>query len=702
MKTKDLEHLINKAFDGDTESQDQLRNVVIGMNDFLIELVPVLKKMAVNDHTGTLGGEYRDLSKEAAVAVNSLRERLLHITGSIEKISVGDVSEYEDYRKIGRRSDQDRIVPAFIKCLGSLNALANDANILAKAAVEGKLATRADASKHEGEYRKIIEGVNATLDSLIGPLKTAADYVDKIGSGMIPSKITAVYYGDFDILKSNLNRCIDGLQGLVEANAVLARMAVNDHTVGIEGTYLGIFNEVKTNVNLVRTRVNHVAESLERIGNGDVSEYEDYKKIGRRSEHDKLVPGFIKTLGSLNALVNDANMLAKAAVEGRLETRADATKHLGEYRKVVEGVNATLDAVIQPVNEAIRIAEAYARCDFSVRVDEKLNVAGDFIKFKEALNQVGIEVSKAIMLINNQVGELMASAEEAQASLEEISSGSEQIARNAQMVNDNAVKGSEGIEQISKVMGDLSAAVEEVASSMESVANLAKETNKLSSEGANLANKADQSMNHIGDSAKIVDINITEINSKMNEIGKIVGLIRDLANQTNLLALNAAIEAARAGEAGRGFAVVAAEVKSLAQESRGSAESIASMIGDLQDKSKKATEAVVVASTQVEQGGKDVAEALKSFNQIVQSIGKISSSTDEVSKAAEQQAASVEEISASVIEVAGLVEGAAKEASNAAAITEEASASIMEINKVVENVNAIASRVSQEMEKFKV
>jgi methyl-accepting chemotaxis protein len=526
--------------------------------------------------------------------------------------------------------------------------------------------------------------------------------VNKIGAGTIPPKITARYNGDFDVLKNNLNRCIEGLKGLEEANTVLGRMAMNDHTKGIEGNYLGIFEEVKNSINTVRTRINHVADSLERIGNGDVGEYEDYKKIGKRSENDKLVPGFIKTLGALNALVNDAESLAKAAVEGRLATRADAAKHMGEYRKVVEGVNETLDAVIQPLNEAITVSDAYSRADFSVRFSEDIHVAGDFVKFKEALNKVGIEVSKAIMVINNQVTELMASAEEAQASLEEISSGSEQIARNAQMVNDNAMKGNQGIEQVSKVMGDLSAAVEEVASSMESVAQLAKDTNKLSTEGASLANKADQSMIAIGESAKVVDVNINEINAKMNEIGKIVGLIRDLANQTNLLALNAAIEAARAGEAGRGFAVVAAEVKSLAQESRGSAESIASMIGDLQDKSKKATEAVNLASVQVEQGGKDVAEALKSFNQIVQSIGKISSSTDEVSRAAEQQAASVEEISASVIEVSSLVEGAAKEASNAAAITEEASASIMEINKVVENVNAIAARVSQEVDKFKV
>jgi hypothetical protein len=65
----------------------------------------------------------------------------------------------------------------------------------------------------------------------------------------------------------------------------------------------------------------------------------------------------------------------------------------------------------------------------------------------------------------------------------------------------------------------------------------------------------------------------------------------------------------------------------------------------------------LIVSVQVGLGGTDIAEALKSFNQIVQSVGTISSSTDEVSRAAEQQDASVEEISASVIEVSALVGG---------------------------------------------
>ena len=98
----------------------------------------------------------------------------------------------------------------------NLKALIADANMLSRAAIEGKLATRADASKHQGDFRKIVQGVNDTLDAVITPLNVAATYVDRIAKGDIPAKITDSYNGDFNVIKNNLNTCIESLSGLVE------------------------------------------------------------------------------------------------------------------------------------------------------------------------------------------------------------------------------------------------------------------------------------------------------------------------------------------------------------------------------------------------------------------------------------------------------------------------------------------------------
>lgn len=584
----------------------------------------------------------------------------------------------------------------------AVGALIDDGILLTESTGKGELSIRADASRHKGDFKRIIEGFNGTLDELIRRLRIASDAVSKIGMGVIPERITAEAYGEFKDLNKNLNACIDGLEGLVEANATLKRMAVNDHSKGMEGNYLGLFGEVKTHVNTVRERVNHIAGSIEKIGAGDLSEYQEYRTIGRRSEQDRVVPGFVRTLEHLQMLTEDAGMLARAAVEGRLETRADASRHDGEYRKIVEGVNQTLDAVIEPVNEALRIANEFARYNFTARFDPNMRVAGDFVRIKDALDSIGISVTNAVRSINTQVTDLAASAEEAAASVEEVVSGAQQVADNAGKVSSNAEKGSHGLEQVLKAMEDLSAAVEEVTANTEAVATLANNANTLSKDGAELARKAEDGMVGITRSTTEVDQIIGEIKAEMDKIGKIVGLISDLASQTNLLALNAAIEAARAGDAGRGFAVVAAEVKSLAQESRTSAESIAEMIGGLKTKSEKAAVATASASKEVREGSAVLSETLNVFNKIVGDIEKITRSVEEVASASEEQAATVEEITASVHEVGSLVEGTASEAGDSAAASEETSAAIDEVRKIVENVNVIADTVSTEMSKFTV
>jgi methyl-accepting chemotaxis protein len=610
----DIPPKITDTYNGDFNEIKNCLNACIDGLQGLVEANNVLRRMAVNDHSKSVEGNYVGLFAEVKVHVNEVRDRLRGVTKQINEIAVGDVKELDELKRVGKRSEEDHLLPAIINCLEVVDRLIKDTALLAKAADEGKLDTRADVSRHVGEYKTIVQGINNTLDNVIGPLNVAAEYVDRISKGEIPAKITDNYNGDFNEIKNTLNACIDAINGLVA----------------------------------------------------------------------------------------DANMLAKAAVEGKLKTRADATKHQGDYRKIVEGVNATLDSVINPVNEALRMSIEFSKCNFAARVDENLHVEGDFVKFKDALNSIGIEVSKAVNIINQQIMELASNAEEANASVEEVSSGAEQIAKNAAGVSNNAERGNEGISQVLRAMEDLNQTVTDVAAKAEKVSQLTEDANQLSVKGTGLAEQAERGMQSITTSSNEVDKIIVDIKAEMDKIGKIVGLISDLANQTNLLALNAAIEAARAGEAGRGFAVVATEVKSLAQESRASAENIAEMIGTLQKKSMAAGEAVASSNREVKAGSEALSQTLRSFNDIARAIEDISKNVVEVASVSEEQAATVEEVTASVNEVHGMVQATAKDAMDAAAASEEASASIDQISKVIGGVNSIVDNVSKEMAKFRV
>ncbi len=123
-------------------------------------------------------------------------------------------------------NDTTSVMAAMKKMVDTIRALASDAGMLSEAAIAGKLATRADASKHQGDFQKIVSGVNETLDAVIGPLNVAAEYVDRISKGDIPPKITDTYNGDFNEIKNNLNACIDIMSGLLAETDKLVNATV--------------------------------------------------------------------------------------------------------------------------------------------------------------------------------------------------------------------------------------------------------------------------------------------------------------------------------------------------------------------------------------------------------------------------------------------------------------------------------------------
>jgi len=464
---------------------------------------------------------------------------------------------------------------------------------------------------------------------------------------------------------------------------------------------------IRSMVTYLKQSVDGVQKNISSLAKGDTTFSvtildADEHSASAREEFVKIGQAIEIARKAITQLVTDTNAIAQAAIAGDMKYRSDSSVHQGDYRAIIEGLNLTLDSIAVPIKEAMKIADNFANYNFTARFDPSIPIKGDWVQFKEALNNLGIQVSAAISQITKNVSELAASAEEANASVEEVISGSHQITTNTTLVSQNAEQGGDGISQVLKAMEDLNETVGAVSRKAESVSVASDESNKLTKEGIALAKQSDSAMGEITQTANEVDTIVTGINSQMDEIGKIVRLISDIASQTNLLALNAAIEAARAGEAGRGFAVVAAEVKSLAQDSRKSAENIADMIAALQTKAKQATEAMGKSTLSVKEGSSALEQTLIAFNKIADTIEEINKSIVDVASASEEQAASVEEVTASIQEVANLVKNTSDEAGNAAAATEEASASIDEIGRIMTGVVQIAENIAGEMSKFKV
>ncbi|HWQ65649.1 MAG TPA: methyl-accepting chemotaxis protein [Methanospirillum sp.] len=749
----DIPPQITDSYNGDFNEIKNNLNTCIGAVNLLVSDAKMLSDAAVKGALDTRADATRHQG-DFQIVVKGVNETLDAVIGPlnvaaeyVDRISKGDIppqitdSYNGDFNEIKNNLNQ---------CIDAVNFLVSDAAMLSDAAVKGKLDTRADAARHQGDFRKIVEGVNQTLDAVIGPLNVAAEYVDRISKGDIPPKITDSYNGDFNEIKNNLNQCIDAVNLLVADASMLSGAAVKGaldtraDATRHQGDFRKIVDGVNQTLDAVIGPLNVAAEYVDRISKGDIP-----PKItdSYNGDFNEIKNNLNQCIDAVNLLVRDAGMLSGAAIKGQLDTRADAARHQGDFRKIVDGVNQTLDAVILPLKEAMRMANEFASANFSARVDENLQVAGDYIVFKNSLNSIGIQiqgaikeiqriadqyasgnfaaefdrtlqisgdlatlkdglnaistdVSEVLSVVNSEMIHLKGQASHADRGIQDVSNGAGMIAKNADQTKMNAERSEDGITQVLRTMEDLTRTVSDVSSNAERVAELSHEANGLAKKGIGFAGRADDGMQSITRTSEQVDSIITEIRSQMNEIGKIVDLISDLANQTNLLSLNAAIEAARAGDAGRGFAVVAAEVKSLAQRSRQSAEHIADMISGLQKKSEQASTAMADAGKAVADGSIALTDTLSVFNQLSTSVEDITKNMEMVASATEEQAASFEEITASVNEMSNLVKETSKDALNSSATSEEALAVVDQITEVISEINRVVGTINNEMSRF--
>ena len=285
---------------------------------------------------------------EMAEVMDAFADELQKVViGTMNQISDGDVSA-----NIEEKDELDEITPALKRTIETIRNLIQEATRLSQAAVAGKLETRGNAEAFHGGFRDIVEGVNDTLDAVVGPLNIAAECVDKIGQGEIPDRITGSYQGDFDKLKQSINACIDGLGALEEGNRVLGLMRQNDLSQTIENQYHGIYGEIGEAINAVHGQLVYIVQIANHIEAGELSDLSELKAIGKRSENDTLIPSLVGMMENIVLLVEETRMMAQTAVEGELSFRGDQSKFAGEYAKVIIGFNQTLDAVIDPIREA--------------------------------------------------------------------------------------------------------------------------------------------------------------------------------------------------------------------------------------------------------------------------------------------------------------------------------------------------------------
>jgi len=527
------------------------------------------------------------------------------------KIAGGDMNVELD---VTARDETGQLQRAMTTMAAAIKALAADAGGLADAAVAGRLSTRADAARHQGEFRTIVEGMNDVINRLVGLLDSMpapAMIIDKDFSILYMNELGAKVAGKTQ-QQTLGNKCYDHFKtsDCRSERCACGRAIINGQVATSETDA-------------------HPMAGLDL----DIS----YSGVPIKDRQGNIIGAF--------EVVSDQTAVKKAArvadKQARFQTE-EVGKLLGNLAKLSIGDLAVDTAVAASDEDTTAIAQNFEKINGSLRQNiEALKGITDAAK-QVAQGNLMVELKKRsaeddlLESLQNMVGKLKEVVLEVQSAADNVAAGSQELSSSAQEMSQGATEQAAAAEEASSSM-------EQMSSNIRQNADNALQTEKIATKSAGDAQEGGKAVN--------------QTVGAMKEIAGKISIIEEIARQTNLLALNAAIEAARAGEHGKGFAVVASEVRKLAERSQKAAGEISQlssasveiaetaggmlgrMLPDIQ-KTAELVQEISAASREQDSGAEQINKAIQQLDQVIQQNAgaseEMSSTAEELSSQAEQ------------------------------------------------------------------
>ena len=474
-----------------------------------------------------------------------------------------------------------------------------------------------DASRYRGELRQMAQGINDLVAAHIAVKKMAISVVHEFGQGNFDAPMPQLP-GKKAFINDTIEQVRRNLKGLItQMNHMAAEHERGDIDVVVDASrFNGDFRTVAEGINgMVGAHITVKKQAMacfQAFGDGNF-DAPMVQLPGKKAFINRIIE---QVRSNLKALVEDTRTLADAASEGRLDVRADATRHAGDFRRIIEGINNTMDAIVEPIQEVQQVMACMEAGDMTRPVQG--HYAGSFAELKDAVNNTMTKLSRTI-------SDVMAAADALTAAAGQVSSTSQTLSQSA---------------------SEQAASVEETTASLQEMAASVKQNSENANITDGMASKA-ASEAVTGGSA------VTRTVEAMKSIASKISIIDDIAYQTNLLALNAAIEAARAGEHGKGFAVVAAEVRKLAERSQVAAQEIGQLAGSSVQLAEQAGNVLTQMVPTINRTSELVQEISAASGEQAAGVNQITTAMSHLNGATQQNASASEELSATAEELSG-------------------------------------------------
>jgi len=324
-------------------------------------------------------------------------------------------------------------------------------------------------------------------------------------------------------------------------------------------------------------------------------------------------------------------------------------------------------SITLPIAQALDAAEEIAEGNLT----RPIKVDGN-----DEAGRLLLAMSKMQDKLKDTLQRIAGSATQLASAAEELNAVTDESARGLTQQNNE-------IEQAATAVNEMTSAVEEVARNAVSTSEASKNATSSAGDGRDLVQETVGAIERMSSDVQATATLIGNLAEESRDIGKVLDVIRGLADQTNLLALNAAIEAARAGEAGRGFAVVADEVRALAHRTQQSTSEIERMIGSIQAGTEHAVDSMRNSTERAESTLNIAKGAGMSLDTINTAIVEINERNLVIASAAEEQAQVAREVDRNLVNIRDLSVQSATGASQTSAASSELSRLAVDLNGMV-------------------
>ncbi|WP_137225981.1 methyl-accepting chemotaxis protein [Shewanella sp. MEBiC00475] len=313
-------------------------------------------------------------------------------------------------------------------------------------------------------------------------------------------------------------------------------------------------------------------------------------------------------------------------------------------------------SIIKPVQDITDVISSIEKSkDLSMRCDESGN--DELSKIAYHFNQMVMTFQELIQQVNESVTAMNESCQE--------------LSRNAMTASEGVLRQLNETDMVATAVTEMGSTIDEIAKNTELAASKASQTNENAQSGQQGVALTVQNITllaeKLADSAAVV----TELERDSITIGRVLDVIKGIADQTNLLALNAAIEAARAGEQGRGFAVVADEVRTLALRTQTSTQEISSIISTLQARTHSIVDLMQESQQQGQESAEQAAIAGEVLRTITNDVTNIMDMSTQIAAAIEEQSMVAAEVSKNVVVIRDIADESSHAAEENAAASDD-------------------------------